>query len=135
MSTDHVRFRWLDPTTENSEGDWNRVEAILKARGWMSLNHNTSRVLMAEDEFGALMGFLAFQLIPFVGPVWVHPSERGTGVADEMAQQMWEFLGEAQVRGWIAGAESAHGQRLCEMFDMERIEHPMYITVGMEKVQ
>lgn len=128
-----ITYRWLDPTTPNADADWAKVEKVLVARQWMALNHHTSRVLLAERD-GDLVGFFAFQLVPYAGPVFLHPAERGTGVADEMARQMWEFLMSAKVRGWIAGAETAHGERLCEMFGMEKITYPMYIVVGMQKV-
>lgn len=132
MSDPRVQYRWLDPTTPNAESDWAAVEKVLVARQWMSLNRYTSRILLAEDEDGNLVGFFVFQLIPFAGPLWLHPSERGTETATDMARQMWEFLTSANVRGWIAGGESPHGERLCKMFGMEKIEYPMYIAVGME---
>lgn len=127
-----MKYRWLEHSPED-EPDWKRVEEILKFRGWMSLNRPTSRVLIAEDMEQHLAGFICFQLIPYVGPIWLHPAERGSGIAEEMARQMWEFLLSVHARGWMAGAESVHTEKLCEKFGMTKIEHPMFVVVGMEE--
>lgn len=129
-----LKYRWLDSTPEfNDETAWHKIEEILKFRGWMSLNRMTSRILLVEDFEQVLLGFICFQLVPYVGPIWMHPSERGNGIAEEMARQMWEFLVSVHARGWLAGAESSHGAKLCELFGMTKIEHPMYVVVGMEE--
>lgn len=132
MSTD-VTYRWLDFTSPmpEAERDWQRIEFVLESKGWMALNRNTSRVLLAESG-GMLVGFFIFQLIPFLGPTWATPSARGQ-VGDEMAQQMYEFLLQSDARGWLASAESVHGERLCKMFGMLKVEHPMYVMVGTER--
>lgn len=123
-----VTLRWLDPTTPHADLDWQRVDDLIAARGWMPLNRHTSRVLLAEDA-GMLAGFFVFQLMPFTGPVWVHPSLLGQGVAAAMAGEMYRFLTEAGARGWLATAEGAHGEELCKQFGMDKVGHPLYIKV------
>lgn len=132
MEQGEVTYRWLDAIIDGVEHpDWDRVEDILRRNGWMSLNRHTSRVLLAERN-GSILSLFIFQLIPFLGPVWSDKSVRGTGLADEMTQKMYQFLLESNARGWIALAESEHGRKMCEDFGMQRIEYTAYIKIGEE---
>ena len=129
-----VTLRWLDPTTPHADLDWQRVDDLLAARGWMALNRYSSRVLLAEES-GTLLGFFVFQLIPFTGPVYLSPILRGSDVAEAMATEMYRFLMEAGARGWIATAESAHGEEICRRYGMDKSPHPLYIKVNDGEVQ
>lgn len=122
---DEVTYRWLDGATAPDD-DWSRIELILAARGWMSLNRQTSRILIAERD-GTLYGFHVFQLVPYAGPLWVAPSARGSGIAERLADDMLDFLATAQARGFIVTTESAHAEKLCEAHGMERMETPLYV--------
>jgi len=123
-----ITYRWVDGR-DASEEDWERVESLLAAKGWMSLNQSTSRILMAEDASGTLLGFHVFQLIPYCGPLYVKPSARGTGVAEELADKMLTFLIDVQARGWLVTAESAHAEKLCVERGMKRVESPVYVMM------
>ena len=127
---DNVRFRWIDGATCTDE-DWNRIEAILVTRGWMSLNRQTSKILVAEDADGKLYGFQVLQLVPHVEPLYVAPSARATGLAEELVERMVKFLGEVQIRGYLATAESPFAAQLCEKHGMAKLEYPVYAKVGM----
>jgi hypothetical protein len=120
-----ITYRWVDGK-DASDADWDKIESILVARGWMSLNRQVSRILIAEDESGK-MGFHVFQMIPYCGPLFVPPSMRGSGVAEELADRMFQFLGEMQARGWIATAESPHAAALCEKYGMDKVTTPVYV--------
>ncbi len=96
----------------------------------MSLNRATSRVRVAEDTEGNLKGFFVLQLTPQAGPLWVAPSERSTGLADELADDMLEFLVDAHARGWLVVADSPHVPPLCEARGMRRVESPVYVAGG-----
>jgi hypothetical protein len=122
-----VNYRWVDGPTA-TESDWSKIEDILASRGWMSLNRNTSRVLIAERD--GVMAFHVFQLVPFCGPLFVPPSMRGTGVAEELADKMLGFLTDIQARGWLVTAESQHAAKLCEERGMERVQSPVYVMVN-----
>lgn len=126
--SDGITFRWIDGPTASQE-DWDSLEIELAARGWMSLNRATSRILLAELD-GKLQGFHVFQLVPYCGPLFVVREARGSGLAETLADKMQEFLVESHARGWIAAAESPYAAKLCEARGMERLPAPMYVMVN-----
>lgn len=125
--SDDTRFRWINGTDATAE-DWDRIEGILAARGWMSLNRPTSRILVAEDADGALLGFVVLQFIPHTEPLWVAPSQRGTGLAEQLADKIIEFMVEIGARGWVAVADSPVAAQLCEKVGMTKLESPVYVA-------
>lgn len=118
-----IRYRWIDGASA-SDDEWNRIESILATKGWASLNKKTSRLLVAENK--ETMAFIVFQMVPFLGPLFVPPSMRGTGIAEELADKMQEFLSESNARCYIATAESKHAEKLCESHGMKRLNTPLY---------
>lgn len=123
---DNISYRWIDGPTA-SDADWEKIESILASRGWMSLNRNTSRILVAERD--GTMAFHVFQLLPYCGPMFVPLSMRGTGVAEELADQMVNFLGSVEARGWIVVADSPHAAKLCRERGMKELQSPVYVMV------
>jgi hypothetical protein len=124
-----IRFLWYDgPTCDDTE--WDRIENILAARGWMSLNRPTSRILVAEDVDGKIQGFLVLQLCPHTEPLWVAPSARATGLAEELVDRMVKFMEQVQIRGYIATADSPFAAQLCENHGMTKVDKPVYVMVG-----
>jgi hypothetical protein len=124
-----VTYRWLDgPTLTDAEWakEMERIDPVLATRGWASLNKNMTRILIAEDESGK-MAFHVFQMVGFCGPLFLPPSMRGTGVAEELADKMFQFLGEMRARGWIAIANSPHAAVLCEKYGMDKLTTPVYV--------
>ena len=84
--TPDVQYRWLNGW-EATDIEWDRVETIIETRGWIPLNRRTTRVLLAETAAGGLVGFIVLQLIPHVEPLFVAPSMRATGVAEDLAER------------------------------------------------
>lgn len=125
-----VQYRWLDGPMASQE-DWDRIELLLSTRGWMSLNRLTSRILIAERE-GQLVGFHVFQLVPSAGPLWVKPSDRGSGVAEHLADEMLAFFAETCARGWMVVATNPSSAKLCETRGMHLIKSPVYTTEPVE---
>jgi hypothetical protein len=121
-----VRYPWIDGF-DGDPKDWDRIESILAAKGWMSLNPPTSRILVAEDAKGELLGFHVFQMLPYCGPLYVRPSARGTGLAEDLADKMLDFLIEVKARGWLVTAESPHAEKLCIEHGMKRVDSPVYM--------
>jgi hypothetical protein len=119
-----VIYRWLNGP-DATDADWDKIESVLASRGWMSLNRNTSRILVAERD--GMMAFLVFQWLPYCGPLFVPPSMLGSGVAKELATQMMTALIEGQARGWVATAESPHAAKLCEELGMDLLKTPLYL--------
>jgi hypothetical protein len=123
-----ITYRWIDGPTA-ADADWQRVDDVLVVRGWMALNRELTRILVAEDE-GVLAGFAILQLIPHVEPLWVAPSKRGTEVASTLADKMIEYMVEAKARGWIAVASNSQVAKMCEEHGMTRVDKPVYVKVN-----
>lgn len=126
---DDANYRWVEGHACTQE-EWDRIDRLLEARGWMSINRETSRILLAEGPAGELLGFHVFQLLPFAGPLYVIPSARGTGIADMLVVKLLEFLAAANARGFIAIAQSKHAERKCIEIGMQPIEAPVYVLGG-----
>jgi hypothetical protein len=122
-----VTYRWIDGPTA-SDADWEKIESVLASRGWMSLNRNGTRILVAERD--GTMAFHVFQFVPFCGPLFVPPSMRGTDIAMELANRMVEFLAEINARGWLVVADSPHAAKLCEENHMTKVESSVYVMVN-----
>lgn len=122
-----ITFRWINGF-EASQEDWDRIENIMLARGWMKLNPNTSRILVAEKD-GAIAGFVCLQLVPHVEPLFVAPSFRGTGLAETLSDKLIAFMHESAARGWMAVASDSTVAKLCEKQGMHKIESPVYVYV------
>jgi hypothetical protein len=129
---DGITKRWVDGPMA-SDADWDAIESVLVAKGWLSLNRNVSRILVAEDSAGKMVAFNVLQLVPYAGPLHLNRDWRGTGLAEEMNDEMVEYMVESQVRGWLVVAESKFIQDYCEKIGMARVASPVYVKVGMEK--
>jgi len=121
-----ITYRWIDGPNA-SQKDWDKIESILAARGWSSLNRPTSRILVAEAD-GELAGFHVFQLYPHAEPQWVRPRYRGTEISATLADKMLEFLMDVKVRGFMVIADSEFAVALCEQRGMTKLESPVYIA-------
>lgn len=129
-----TNYRWVDGPSAMQE-EWDRFESLMAARGWASLNRPTSRILVAENADGELLGFEVFQMVPYVGPLYVRPSERGTGLAEELSDKMLDFMANIQARGWIVTAESPYAEKICVDRGMTKVETPVYIMVPFGGVE
>lgn len=123
-----IEKRWL-------QGEDLKVLApVIHARGWGPFNPYLTRALCAFEKQGdgteALVGFVVLQMIPHTEPLYVDPEHRGTGLAEELSEEIVAFLRENQVRGWIAIAESPHSAILCEKNGMNLVPFPVYFGKG-----
>src|SRR5260370_24870517 len=97
--TKDITYRWLDGVTATPE-EWDRIDDYLAKKGWMSLNKELSRVRIAEKD-GVIIGFSALQMTPYCGPLFVEKSPRGTGVAEQLADDTIQFLVDLNARACI----------------------------------
>lgn len=125
-TVDNVGYRWLDGPSASQE-EWDKIDDILAARGWSSLNRPTTRILIAEVD-GELAGFHVFQLYPHAEPQWVRPRFRGTEISTTLADKMLEFMMDIKVRGFMVIADSEFAVALCEQRGMVRLESPVYVA-------
>jgi Acetyltransferase (GNAT) domain len=128
-----ITKRWIDGPDATDE-EWRRIEQIVEAKGWMALPKGQSRLIVAEDMNGKLVAFNTFQGVPFCGPLFVNREWRGTGLAEELNDDMIEWLTTAKARGWIVIAESKFVVDYCEKIGMTKVPYPVYIKVGNEAV-
>jgi hypothetical protein len=120
-----IQFRWLDGPSA-TDREWAAIDLILEANGWMSMNRETSRIYLAEQD-GQIVGISCLQFMPFAGPMWTTKQHRGSEVTDKLAADTIGWLG-SNTRGWFVVADSPHVPKLCERHQMKRIQSPVYIT-------
>jgi acetyltransferase (GNAT) family protein len=125
--SDAITRRWIDGHSATKE-EWNAIEEFLAARGWMSLSRETTPRIRVAERDGKIVGFMVLQMTPQCGPLYVTPKERGTGLAEELADDMFDFLVEAKARGWFVVADSPHVPKMCEARKMRKLESPIYTT-------
>ena len=131
MNIDELTYRWIDGVMASDE-DWDRIDSIISLRGWIALNKNTSRILVAEDKNGKLAGFICLQLLPHTEPLFVSPAYRATGLAETLADHMYDFMESVHARGWMVVAESEFAEKLCAERGMNRIASPVFVRVPKE---
>jgi hypothetical protein len=126
-----VSYRWIN-LWEASEHEVAQIDKIIAARGWVKLNLNMTRVLVAELD-GRIISFSVVQAMPYVGPLFVSSEHRGLGIAEELADRTMEFLRSIDARGWLVVADSPHVAKICEAREMDRVESPVYVYNSDEK--
>jgi hypothetical protein len=126
MDTD-ITFRWIEGWNATPE-EWERIEKILTARGWMVLNPNTSRILVAEQD-EMLAGFVILQMVAHTEPLFVAPKFRGTELAAELSDRLIQFMHDCKARGWMAIASNSIVAAECERKGMKRVTLPVYAYV------
>jgi len=118
-----ITFRWLEGEEAT---DW--LNPIMEARGWALLNPSVCRALCAFQE-ERMIAFHVLQLFPHAEPMFVDPEFRGTGLAEDLADRMYEFLRDMRTRAYMVVAESPFAERLCEARGMKRVNYPVYVAV------
>jgi hypothetical protein len=122
-----VSYRWIDGP-DCTQQEWDAIDQKLAARGWMSLNRHLSRIRVAERD-GKIIGLYVLQHIPHVEPLLVDRDERGTGVAERLADDMQNFLVEVRARGFMAVCEHPIAAKMCEARGMVKVTYPVYVSV------
>jgi hypothetical protein len=112
--------RWLTPD------ELALLDPILESNGWASLNGQTCQVRAAFDE-DKLVGFFTLQQYPVLGPLWVDSKYRGSGLPEQLASDMREFLVDIKIRGFLVIADSIFTELLCQKFGMKLVNHPVYM--------
>jgi GNAT superfamily N-acetyltransferase len=125
--SDEVTFRWIDGHSA-TQAEWDAIDLKLASRGWMSLSREFSRIRVAERS-GKIVGVYILQHVPHVEPLLVDRDERGTGVAEQLANDMQEFLTEAHARGYMAVCEHPIAVRMCQERGMVKVPYPVYVSV------
>lgn len=117
-----LEFRWLQGD------DLDQLEPTIRARGWVPLNKAMSRVLAVYDG-ERIVGWIAFNMIPHVEPLFIEPEYRGSGIAEQLAEGMVNWLYAVEAPAAYIVADSPASQRLAEAHGMERVTSPVYRIV------
>jgi len=117
-------YRWLTP-----EEILTLANPVLQFHGWAQLNVPTSQVLGAFADDGLPVELFVLQLFPILGPlVRVDNERRDNGeISRALATKMQEFLEANEARGCMAIADSPITERLCERFEMKKLDVPVYV--------
>jgi len=122
MNTNNLTYRWLDNDAIAA------LDPIMFARNLPALNRETSRVRAAYDG-DKLVGFLVLQLMPHMEPLWVDSSYRGGEIANQLIDDMFAFVGECGIRGFICIADSPHAEVMCTDRGLYKIDSPVFIKL------
>jgi len=120
-----ITYRWIN-FWEATPAEVAQIDAITRQHKWMKFNLNTTRLCVAEHH-GRIIAFSAFQMTPYVGPLYVNKYYRGYGVAEKLADDTMEFLQGIEARGWLVIADSPFTERICEDRKMTKVESPVYV--------
>jgi GNAT superfamily N-acetyltransferase len=96
-------------------------EELLKLRplfdtlGWALPDPDFAKAVVAEAD-GLILGFGIVQFITHAEPMWVHPSVRGSGLAEGLADKMCHYIEEdCHIKKYISCAKpGSFAARLCE---------------------
>lgn len=115
-------FRWI-------EGEaLEQLRPVMENHGWTPLDPIFSKVLIAEDDNGNIVGFNALQVVLRPEPIWVDRTHRGAeeDLAMQLATKMADYLKEKKAAYWEIRAKSPYVERLCIANGMKRVDIPMF---------
>lgn len=100
----------------------------MDSHGWTPLDPVFSKVLIAEDDRGTIVGFNALQVVLRPEPLWVAKNHRGAkeDLAMQLATKMTDYLRERKVAYWEIRAQSPYVERLCIATGMSEIGDQMF---------
>lgn len=117
-----ISYRILPPE------EYGRLAPVMNAFGGIIPIPESSRIPIAENEQGELVGFFVTQLLPHFEPAWVQPSRETRGVYDELLKMAMESLaGAPQGTAMFAIADSRAAARRCEEMGMRLVDQPVYV--------
>ena len=116
----NLTYKWL-----TGQEAIDAIAAIFSEKGWVPFNIETIRVRCAFNEQGRCIGFSCLQLFPHVGPQWVADDYRGTGISEQLADDMWGFAQEVKL-GFLVIADNPHAEKICKEKKMTLVTSPVY---------
>lgn len=99
--------------------------------GWKMPNPDFAKVIVAEAGTGDsahICGFAVVQFVTHAEPIWIHPSLRGTGVAEELVEKVVHYIEQdCKIDRWVAVVkEGSMAERLCLSQGMVKIPGQLY---------
>lgn len=103
---------------------------FIEARNWMPLNKPLTRARVAFDQEGRPVGFYLIKLLPHPEPIFVDPEWRGTGLAEDLAQDIHDILADTPAGGVWFTAENPMTAKMAEDHGLVLVGHPVYTNGG-----
>lgn len=125
--TAEIHYRWISGP-ECSDEEWAVLDEIVAKQGWMVWNKETTMVRVAEHD-GEIIAFYPVQLIPHAEPLYVKEEFRGNGIANQLADDVVEWLTLIEARGWLAIADNPIAAKMCEERGWQKLGSPVYFVV------
>lgn len=117
-----MTFRWIEGKALE------QLSPIMESHGWTPLDPVFSKVLIAEDDRGNIVGFNALQVVLRPEPLWIAKNHRGAkeDLAMQLSTKMIDYLREKKAAYWEIRAQSPYVERLCIANNMQEIGVPMF---------
>jgi hypothetical protein len=115
-----VQYRVL----EAHESD--RLMPLLKEQGW-GLPYPAQASAVIGEYQGKIVAFAVLQGLPMVGPLWVEPSWRGTGLAEGVTRELVKKMLANGTGACIAVAQNPFTEHLCRVLGMKQVEGKLFM--------
>jgi predicted N-acetyltransferase YhbS len=106
-----VKFRALEPHESG------RLMPLLKEQGWGVPYPSQAAAIVGEYQ-GQIVAFVVLQMLPMVGPLWVEPAWRGSGLAEGITRELVKHMLANGTGACIAIANNEHTEHLCRVLGM-----------------
>ena len=115
-----VTLRWL-----GSE-EYFRLEFLFLANSSQMPSPTTSRVIVAEDSNGDIVGMFCLQIVAHGEPIWVSDDFQRRGVAKLMIDEMNQHCDQNRV-GYFSFAEDERVAHICRENQMVELPYKVFL--------
>ena len=109
------------------------LKPIFDKLGWPVPDPDMAKVVVAQaglGKDGVILGLGVVQFVTHAEPIWVHPSMRGTGVAEGIMEQVVNYIEkDCHIKRYVVAAkDGSFGARLAEKNGMRpMIGYTVYV--------
>jgi GNAT superfamily N-acetyltransferase len=95
------------------------LKPIFDRLGWPVPDPDMAKLVVAQaglGKDGVILGFVVVQFVTHAEPLWVHPSMRGTGVAEGLMENVVQYIEkDCHIKRYVVTAKpGSFGARLAE---------------------
>ncbi len=99
------------------------LKPLFDRLGWPVPDPDMAKVIVAQaglGKDGVILGFSVVQFVTHCEPLWVHPSMRGTGVAESLIEQTVHYIEhDCHMKRYVVSAkEGSFAARLAQQYGM-----------------
>lgn len=109
------------------------MKPLFDKLGWPVPDPDMAKVIVAQaglGKDGVILGFGVVQFVTHAEPIWVHPSTRGTGVAEGIMENVVSYIErDCHIKRYVVAAkDGSFGARLAESNGMRpMIGYSVYV--------